>query len=135
VSAAGLRYSVIPGEWAVVRRAAAAPPPGWLDEAAGDFVSVTRTAEELSVVCPAAGVPETERAERGWALVKLHGPFPFAQVGVLASVAAPLAAAGVSLFALSTFDTDYLLVKRADLGAARRALAGAGHVEAAAESR
>jgi len=135
VSPAGQRFSVIPGEWAVVRRAAGERSPAWLDEGPGAFVSITHTAEELSIVCPAAGVPESERAERGWALLKLHGPFPFDQVGVLASVAAPLAAAGVSLFALSTFDTDYLLVKTVDLGAARRALAAEGHLEVATDSK
>ena len=122
----GHRFSVMPGRWAIVRLGPGEPVPSWA-LGAGDFVSVTRTADELSVVCPESAAPGTVQAERGWAVIKLHGPFPFQAVGVLASFAAPLAAAGVSLFAISTYDTDYLLVNAADVPAARRALEGAGH--------
>ena len=100
--------------------------PDWAASATG-FVSITRTPDELSVVCPEGTVPAGVRVETGWALMKLRGPFPFDQVGVLASFASPLAAAGVSLFALSTFDTDYVLVKEERVGAAVEALRAAGH--------
>jgi hypothetical protein len=119
-------FSVVPGRWAVARLSPDAPVPAWA-AAAGGFVSITRTADELSIVCPEPAAPRDVRVEPGWALLKLLGPFPFDQVGVLASVASPLAAAGISLFAVSTFDTDYLLVKTPSLIAACEALVAAGH--------
>lgn len=122
------RFAILPGEWAVARLAPDAPIPPWA-LAPAPFHSVTRTAAELSIVAPAAQVPVEVRAERGWALLRLQGPFAFDQTGILASVAAPLAAAGVGLFALSTFDTDYLLVKAAQLPEALAALRAEGHVQ------
>lgn len=120
------RLSVVPGLWSVVRLGPEEAVPEWVVAASG-FVSITRTAEELSIVCPEPAVPEGSRAEGGWALIRVHGPIPFGVTGVLASLASPLAAAGVSIFALSTFDTDYVLVKSSRLGAACEALASAGH--------
>lgn len=116
---------VLPGEFAVCRLAADAPVPAWAT--GGPFVSVTRTADELSVVCPAAGVPTGARHEPGWRCLRLAGPIPFTEVGVLAALLAPLATAGVGVFAVSTFDTDYILVKAADLGRATDALRGADY--------
>jgi hypothetical protein len=89
--------------------------------------SVTRTPDELSVVCPQASVPEGVERERGWCVLKLEGPFEFSEVGVLASVTAPLAEAGVGIFAVSTFDTDYVLVKEEQLDPAVAALRGWSH--------
>jgi hypothetical protein len=120
------RFAIVSGEWAVARLAPDAPLPAWA-QAPAEFLSVTRTPAELSIAAPAAQVPTGVRAERGWALLRLEGPFAFDQTGVLASVAAPLADAGISLFALSTFDTDYLLVKAVQLPAALAALRAAGH--------
>lgn len=120
-----LSFSVLPGSFAVLRLPPDADVPAGL--LVPPFHSVTRTPVELSVVCPEAAVPEGARAESGWALLALAGPFPFELVGVLASILAPLAAAGVSIFALSTFDTDYVLVKRDRLEDAVAALAAAGH--------
>jgi hypothetical protein len=91
------------------------------------FFSITRTGEELSVVCREVLVPEGIRAERGWRAIRVAGVLDLSQVGVLASLAVPLAGAGISLFALSTFDTDYLLVKEQDLGRAVEVLVAAGH--------
>jgi hypothetical protein len=88
---------------------------------------VTRTADELSIVCDEAAPPDGPRVERGWRAFKFGGPFPFEATGILASVAAPLAAAGVGIFALSTFDTDYVMVKEAQLDPAVRSLRAAGH--------
>jgi hypothetical protein len=120
------RLRVLEGELAVVRLAADAPVPAWAWH--GALCSVTRSAEELSIVCESAAVPAAlERVERGWRALMLRGPFAFSQTGVLASIATPLAAAGVSLFAISTFDTDYLLVKHDQLEHARAALVRAGH--------
>jgi hypothetical protein len=92
-----------------------------------DFFSITRTGEELSVVCREALVPEGIRAERGWRALRVAGVLDLSQVGVLASLASPLAGAGISLFALSTFDTDYLLVQEQDLGRAVEVLVAVGH--------
>lgn len=126
-----LRFTVLPGEFAVVRFGARDAVPPWA--LAGDaFMSATRTDDEISVVCQQAHVPPDVRAERGWAIVKLLGPFPFDAVGVLASCAQPLAEAGVSVFALSTFETDYILVKQAQRSVAIAALTRAGHREVTA---
>lgn len=120
-----LHFSVLPGSFAVLRLASDADVP--VELLAPPFHSVTRTPAELSVVCPENAVAAGSRAETGWALLALAGPFPFEMVGVLASVLQPLAAAGVSIFALSTFDTDYVLVKRERLADAIDALTAAGH--------
>lgn len=116
---------VLPDALAVCRLKAGSDAPPWL---AGEaFASVTRTPEETSVVCRAAIVPRDVRAEPGWRALRVAGPLDFALTGVLLSLLEPLAAAGVSVFALSTFDTDYLLVREAALEEALTALAGAGH--------
>jgi len=125
----GLKFSMVPGTYAVCRMPASAAVPAW---AAKAFVSITRTADELSIVCEERRVPADAdgiefQLERGWVLLKLHGPFPLDAIGVLASVAKPLAEAAISLFALSTFDTDYVLVKRTHAKQAIAALTLAGH--------
>ncbi len=122
-----IRFSLLPGLHAVARLAPDAPVPVWAFDRPG-FASVTRTADELSVVGPEGAAPEGTRVEGGWRVVKLHGPFAFDEVGILASFAAPLARRGVGIFALSTFDTDYVLVKASQVDEALEALAGAGHV-------
>lgn len=120
-------FSVVPGAWAVVQLARTDAVPIWALSATG-FVSITRTDDELSIVCAAAVVPDGLRCELGWSALKLIGPFPFAEVGVLASFTAPLARASISLFAISTFDTDYILLKHDALTAACNALVAAGHI-------
>lgn len=120
-----LRLTLLAGRFTVCRFPVDAPLPSWALE--GPLCSVTRTEDELSVVCSAHLVPAWVRREDGWRCLKLVGPFPFTMVGVLAAVLAPLAEAGVSIFALSTYDTDYVLVKDADLEQARTALVAAGH--------
>ena len=125
----GQSFSVIPGTYAVCRLPAKAPLPAWAGKA---FTSVTRTADELSIVCEERRLPlgldgMNLQVERGWALLKLHGPFPLDAIGVLASVAKPLAEAAISLFAVSTFDTDYILVKSIHVKQAIAALTLAGH--------
>lgn len=110
---------------AVCRLALDSELPAWAT--AATLFSVTRTAEELSVVCPEAAVPEGVEREKGWRVLKLAGPFEFSMVGVLVSVAGPLAEAEISIFAVSTFDTDYVLVKDAQLDRAITALRERGH--------
>ena len=121
-----LRFSVLPGSFAVLRLAPDAEVP--VELLGPPFHSLTRTPAELSVVCPEGPhVPVAARVEAGWAVLSLVGPFPFELVGILASVLVPLARAGIGIFALSTFDTDYVLVKREGLDAAIAALSSAGH--------
>ena len=93
----------------------------------GAFTSVTRTPSELSVVCAHAAVPPGIVLEGGWRALALRGPVPFELTGVLAGLLAPLAAAGVSVFAVSTYDTDVVMVKADALEAAVRALRSHGH--------
>jgi len=120
-----LTLQLIPGEFAVCRLTRDEPLPGWADSPV--FSSVTRTADELSVICPSTQVPAGVRAESDWRIFKFVGPFEFSAVGVLASVAVPLAQAGISQLSLATFDTDYMLVKVARLEEAVRTLEIAGH--------
>jgi len=102
------------------------PASPWPPRGGGAFFSVTRTGDELSVVCLEAEAPPGARVEGGWRALKLQGPIPFSEVGVLSALAGALAGAGLSLFALSTYDTDYLLVKEVDLPGALEALREAG---------
>jgi hypothetical protein len=120
-----LLFLVLNDTFAVCRLDSEAPVPPWAT--AGGFFSISRTAEELSVVCRQEAVPEGVLSERGWRCLRVAGTIPFSAVGVLASLTAPLADVGVSVFAVSTFDTDYLLVKEADFEKAAAALRQQGH--------
>ena len=124
-----LAVRVLPGGLAVARLPAAAEgeAPGWPAWAlSGAVLSVTRTADEISIVCAERCVPEGVARQRGFRALVVRGPLPFALVGVLAQLAVPLAAAGVPIFVLSTHDTDYLLVPGERLDEAVAALEGAG---------
>ena len=113
------------GRFAVCKLPPGSAVPAWAT--AGDVFSVTRMGDELSVVCRQEAVPAGTQAEVGWRCLRVAGAMPFTLVGVLASLTAPIAKAGVGVFAVSTFDTDYLLVKEAEFPAAVAALRGAGH--------
>jgi hypothetical protein len=119
----------VPGSFAVGKLASEAPIPAWAT--AGQLFSITRTADELSVVCAEDAVPEGVVCERGWRCLRVAGAMPFTLVGVLASLTAPLAEAGIAVFAFSTFNTDYLLIKAGDYPRAVASLRAAGHVVAA----
>jgi hypothetical protein len=123
-----LTLSLLPGRYAIVRLNPTVEPPAWA--LTGAFASVTRASEEVSVVCEEAQVPWDVPGDRGWRILRLQGPFPLESVGVLAAVAGPLAEAGVSIFVVSTHDTDYVLVKEASVERALSALASCGHVVA-----
>jgi uncharacterized protein len=120
-----LSLSILPETYAVARLEPTAPAPGWA--AGGAFTSVTRTADELSIVCREDSVPGDVASSRGWRALKVAGPLDFGLSGILSSLASPLAAAGVSIFAVSTHDTDYVLVRDESLGRAVQALTEAGH--------
>ena len=108
------------------RLPAGSPLPEWFADG-GPLSCVARTAEELSLVCPEDAVPDDAQAERGWRALKAHGPFAFTLTGVLVAILEPLAEAGVPIFAISTFDTDYVLVPGPKVEEALRALRAAGH--------
>ena len=99
--------------------------PAWID--GGRFSSITRTADELSIVCETQLVPTGAAHSGPWVRFEVEGPLPFSLVGVLASLSTPLAEVGVSIFAIATHDTDHLLVRRREEPIARRALIDAGH--------
>lgn len=107
-----LTMRVLPGELAVCRLDAEGPLPAWVFHADARFFSVMRTPEETSVVCPVDDVPPSvERADKGWRALKVDGPLPLTMTNVTAKLTAPLGSAGIPVFALSTYDTDYLLIK------------------------
>jgi len=120
-----LTLSLLPTRFAVARLPSEAPLPAWA--IAGQAWSVTRTADELSIVAAEEDVPEGVVAERGWRALRVAGTLDFGLTGILASLTAPLAAARVSIFAISTYDTDLVLVREIQLEAARNALVAAGH--------
>ena len=111
--------------YAVVRLDPDAPLPLWAQR--GHFRSVTRSDTEMSIVCREEDVPVDASAERGWVCFQVAGPLDFSLTGVVASLVAPLSDAEIPLFVISTFETDYLLVREHDLQAAVDALTSAGH--------
>ena len=111
--------------YAVVRLEPDAEVPGWAR--GGTFWSVTRSESELSIVCAQEDVPDDESAERGWCALEVAGPLDFSLTGVISSLVAPLAEVGIPIFVLSTFETDYVLVREHDLARTVDALVGAGH--------
>ena len=100
------------------------PAWAWSDRS---FLSITYTVDELSIVCPLAYVPPDVPAERHLVAIKVEGPLEFTLTGILSSLAAPLTTAGIAIFAISTFDTDYLLIKEQQMASARQVLTAAGH--------
>lgn len=101
----------------------------------GEFWSVTTTATELSIVCPAGSEPTGAEVVGPWRVLSVDGPLDFALVGILESLLAPLAAAEISVFTVSTFDTDHLLVRAEDLERTIACLRSAGHTVVSARSR
>lgn len=124
ISAMKFTLEALPGSFAVCRLDAGAEIPGW---ASGEVASITRTPDELSIVCLQENVPEDTTCESDWRCLRVAGPLDFSMVGVIASLTGILAAANISVFVISTFDTDLLLVKQGDLEAAVDVFAAAGH--------
>ncbi len=120
------KLTILPETFAICRLAPDAALPDWAVYT-GSPISITRTTDELSIVCPESRVPADAQAERGWRCFRVLGPLPFTMTGVLASLVAPLAEAGISIFAFSTYDTDYVMVKEEMLGQAIDVLAADGH--------
>jgi hypothetical protein len=122
-----LELKLLAGDYAICRLSPASSPPAALLRSTQDVVSITWTAEELSIVCPSALAPEGARIEQPWRCLRVEGPLDLAMTGVLASLTAPLADAGIAVFAVSTYDTDYLLVRSGTVGEAARVLKRAGY--------
>jgi uncharacterized protein len=120
-----LKFRQLSGPYAIVRLAPGAPVPDWPTK--GDFTSITRTADELSLVCPADNLPPDVQSPQRWICLKLEGPFPFELTGVLLSFIEPLSRNGVPIFAISTYDTDYVLIQTEFAGIAIGSLQQAGH--------
>ncbi|GER92069.1 amino acid-binding protein [Dictyobacter vulcani] len=121
-----MKLTIVPLTLAICRLAADEPIPGWALSRQG-FFSITVTEDELSIVCPVAAVPAGVTCEQPWRAIKVLGPLDFALVGILAALAEVLARAQISIFAISTFDTDYILLKEQQLERAITVLKQAGH--------
>ncbi len=121
----GLTLKLLEGQSAVCRLPAGAALPSWF--VPGALSHVSWTDEELSIVCDEGRVPEDVQCERGWRSLMLRGPFAFELTGILAQVLQPLANADIGIFAVSTFDTDYVMVKQDHVHASLEALRAAGH--------
>ncbi|MCB0718118.1 MAG: ACT domain-containing protein [Bacteroidetes bacterium] len=120
-----LKLDIVDGEYAIVRLAPDAPMPAW---ASGHVVSVTWTPDQCSVICDASAVPDAEQSEKGWRCFKVHGDLGFSAVGTVDAIAQPLRAARISIFVVSTFDTDYIFVHSKQFDEACRVLKAAGHI-------
>lgn len=120
-----LNISVLPGNFAVCRLGPKDPMPDWVIP--GLFVTVTRSADELSIICDEELVPSDVVAIKGWACLKVEGPFDFSEVGVVASISKILAQAKISLLSISTFETDYILLEWNIVEEAVAALREGGH--------
>lgn len=123
--AARIKLKQLPGLYVISRLDAGDGIPAWAD--GPGFVSITRTDDELSVVCLQDRVPDSVRQDGEWVALKLQGPFAFDETGIVLSVIRPLSENGLGIFVVSTFDGDHLLVKAGDQEAARRLLGEAGH--------
>lgn len=119
-----LTLTTLPGLYAVCRLAQSEAFQPWMLD--GEFCSITRTADELSLVLPQDKLPGSIQAETGWRCLKVMGPLDFSLTGILAALSGALAQAGISLFALSTYDTDYILVKDENYAASIEVLRSRG---------
>jgi len=120
-----LTLKILPNRLAVCRLKADAPLPDWIDES--DFSSITRTEKELTIVCDEVLVASGTTSETGWRCIEVEGPLDFSEIGIVFSLTQPLAEIGVAVFLISTFDTDYLMVKEKDLAKTIDTLTAAGH--------
>ncbi len=122
-----MKLAVLAADLAVCRLLPSRDVPGWAWQDKR-LLSVTYTADELSIVCANSAIPDDTQCERNWRALKVQGPLDFSLTGILAALAGPLASAGIAIFALSTYDTDYILVKEHTLQRAIAVLQQDGHV-------
>jgi hypothetical protein len=117
---------VLAGRYAICKLDPDSSIPAWA-LAPREFYSVTRTSDELSIVCPEGALPQEMTASRGWICLKLEGPFALSETGVLSAFLNPLAANAIAIFAIATFDTDYALIQEKFWARASAILRAAGH--------
>ncbi len=120
-----LKFRHLPGLYAIIRFAPGAIIPNWATK--GDFTSITHTADELSIVCSMENLPADVDSQHRWICLKLEGPFAFSQTGILLSFIEPLSYKNVPIFAISTYDTDYVLVQEEHSQSAFDTLIAMGH--------
>lgn len=120
-----LKFTILEGPFTVHRLKPGAGVPKGVTSS--PFFSISGSGEELSIVAPEKVKVESDRSEAGWCCLQVHGPLDFCETGILANIATTLTAQEISIFAVSTFDTDYILVKKEQLKAAKSALSAAGH--------
>lgn len=123
--AARVKLKALDGVYGIARLGPRDPIPAWADGAG--FVSISRSDEELSIVCRQERMPGDVRKDGDWTCFKFVGPFAFDETGIVLSVIAPLSSNDIGIFVVSTFDGDHMLVKSADLDKARDLLTAAGH--------
>jgi hypothetical protein len=120
-----LKFRQLPDTYGIVRLDPDAPVPDWALK--GDFTSITRTSDELSIVCPTRSLSPDIHSSHRWICLKLEGPFPFSLTGVLLSFIEPLSSSAIPIFAISTYDTDYVLVQEQDTDRTLDVLRHSGH--------
>jgi hypothetical protein len=120
-----LKFRKLAGTYAIVHLASSAAVPSWAMK--GEFTSVTRTTDELSIICPTQNLPPDVTSSHRWISLKLEGPFPFSQTGVLLSFIEPLSTNHIPIFAISTYDTDYVLIQQEFLESSLKILTAGGH--------
>lgn len=120
-----LKLTVLDASFAICKLAPDVPIPSWAS--GGSFLSVTRTPEELSIVCEQDLVPETANSQRDWRCLQVAGPLNLSEAGILASLSFPLAEAGINIFTISTVNTDYILVPAQALKRTEAILSQQGH--------
>jgi hypothetical protein len=120
-----LTFVILRQTFAICRLDKDAPVPHWAFQA--DFFSMTQTKDELSIVCPQVNVPRGVICNQGWSCLKVKGPLDLSSTGIISSIASTLEMKNISLFSISTYDTDYVMVKEKDLEGAIFALTEAGH--------
>ena len=120
-----LTFIILRETFAICRLDKDAPIPDWVFQ--GNLFSVTRTKDELSIVCPQINLPKGIICNQGWSCLKVRGPLDLSSTGIISSISSTLEQEGISLFSISTYDTDYVMVKEKDLEKAIFALTETGH--------
>jgi hypothetical protein len=123
---AKLKLSTLKDSFSICKLDPSSDIPSWAWE--GDFFSITRTTDELSIICDCKNIPEKMKCEHNWQVLMIEGPFEFEEIGILHSITKPLAEAEISLLTISTYDTDYILIKEGHYEEAIKSLERAGHI-------
>lgn len=120
-----LKMKLLKGSFGICRLDSNSSIPNWIDYE--KFLSITKTDDELSIVCSEDGIPNNIKCEKNWNVIKVEGPLDFSLIGILSSISTILSKENISIFAISTYDTDYILVKNKDLQKSIDALSKQGY--------